>query len=167
MHLVTDQFRFMFGRVKQILPRVVARNWSVFMVKRLAIGIAFCAILSLNFLIAPPAHATGNIACTATDGSDAEILLVVGSVPVLAIVNGFITDGSQDWSLDGSAGTQIMVGQQFMDDERVLADFVDTNIEKILISLRLFRGFTGKSSAEAGILTIHDVGVFPLTCEEG
>ncbi len=118
-------------------------------------------------LLASPAQATGTIACEATDGSDAAIMLGVGRLPILAVIGVFVTAEGQDWSLDGSVGTQISVGQGFMDSDQLLVDLVDTNIEEVLISLRLYRNSTGKSSAEAGVLTVHNVGVYPVMCEEG
>lgn len=127
--------------------------------------------LSAAFLLSAisvlPAHATGSIDCEATDDSGAAIMIGVGRLPVLAVISAFATAEGQDWTLDGSVGTQIAVGQGFMDDERVLVDFVDTNIEDILISLRLYRSTTGKSSAQAGVLTVHGVGSYPVMCEEG
>ncbi len=114
-----------------------------------------------------PAQATGTIACEATDGSGAAIMLGVGRLPILAVISAFATAEGLDWSLDGSVGTQISVGQGFMDSDQLLVDLVDTNIEEILISLRLYRSSTGKSAAEAGVLTVHDVGAYPVMCEEG
>ena len=167
MHLVTAQFRIMIDRVNQTLPEVFERNWSETMVKNIAKCGVMCAVLLLGALTIRPAFATGTIECEATDASGAAIMIGIGRLPILAVISGFATAEGQDWSLDGSVGTQIAVGQGFMDDERVLVDFVDTNIEEILISLRLFRSTTGKSSAEAGVLTIHDIGSYPVMCEEG
>ncbi|MEM8541554.1 MAG: hypothetical protein AAGF25_11435 [Pseudomonadota bacterium] len=137
------------------------------MVKRIQIAAGLCAIFLSTSLSTMNAHATGTIACDATDGSGAAIMIGVGRLPILAVISAFATAEGQDWSLDGSVGTDIDVGQGFMDDERVLVDFVDPNFEEILISLRLFRSATGKSSAEAGVLTIHDVGSYAVMCEEG
>lgn len=137
------------------------------MVKNIANSVLMCAILSGAALVAQPAFATGTIQCEATDGSDAAVMIGVGRLPVLAVISGYATAEGQDWSLDGSVGTQIAVGQGFMDSERVLVDFVDTNFEEIVISLRLFRSATGDSSAEAGVLTVHDVGSYAVMCEEG
>lgn len=137
------------------------------MVKRTIKNSLLCAGLVLGAFAVQPAHATGTIACDATDGSGAAIMFGVGRLPVLAVISAFVTAEGQDWTLDGSLGTEIAVGQGFMDDERVLVDFVDTNVEEILISVRLFRSSEGKSSAEAGVLTINGVGSYPVMCEEG
>ncbi len=137
------------------------------MVKRLVTRNLMCAVFGLSAMMASPAHATGSIDCSATDGSGAEFLIGVGRLPVIAIISAMVSDGTQEWSLDGSFGTQISVGQAFMDEDQVLVDFVDTNIEEILISIRLYRAWTDESYAEAGIMTIKDGGVFPMKCEEG
>ncbi len=137
------------------------------MVKRNAKSSLLCAVLLLSAFAVRPAYATGTIACDATDGSGAAVMIGVGRLPILAVISAFVAAEGQDWSLDGSYGTQISVGQGFMDDERVLVDFVDTNVEEVLISLRLFRSIEGKSYAEAGVLTIAGVGSYPVMCEEG
>ena len=137
------------------------------MVKKVAMGGGLCAVFLLSSLLVLPAHASGTIECEATDGSGAAIMIGIGRLPVLAVINAFATAEGQDWTLDGSIGTQIAIGQGFMDDDRVLVDFVNTNFEDILISLRLFRSTTGKSWAEAGVLTIQGVGSYSVMCEEG
>lgn len=127
-----------------------------------------CAIMGLaTFVSVSSSHATGSIDCVATDDSGASISIGIGRLPVLVIISAFVTAEGLDWTLDGRAGTQISVGQAFNDNDRVLVDFVDTNIEEILISLRLHRGMTGKSVAEGGVLVVHNVGTYPVKCEEG
>ena len=126
-------------------------------------------LLLLSFALMPAsAQASGEIICGATDGSGASISIGIGHLPVLHVLNAYASDGMQDWSTDPQGEEHAIVfGQGYMDDTRVLVDFTDPNVERIVVSLRLFQASGDKSYAEAGVLSFGDVAVFPVQCENG
>ena len=136
--------------------------------KRLSLAVAAAAF-------ALPAHATGTIECSATNGASVSAFLLIGRLPVLNVLQAtFEADGSV-WST-GTNGdiatippgsTPVRFGQGIQTDDRVIADFTDPNVEEVVVSLRLFRAFEDKGGAEAGILHIHGTGVWPVSCENG
>ena len=132
-----------------------------------AIRTAFLT-MSLATLSPMMAHATGEIICDATDGSGASIRIGIGRLPVLAILDATATDGTDVWSTNATGSeTPITAGQGFMDDRQVLVDFTDPNIERIVVSLRLFQASGDKDYAEAGVLSFDGVSAFPVQCING
>ena len=126
------------------------------------------ALLVAFFLATGPVAATGQIICTATDVSGAAIDILVGRLPVLSVISATATDGIETWSTH-AIGNQhpIVFGQGIADDSRIIVDFTDPNIERIVISLRLFQESGDKSYAEAGVLSFEGGSVFPVQCENG
>lgn len=128
------------------------------------------ALSALSLVLAFNSHAraTGDILCTATDGSGASISIGIGRLPVLAIISATATDGAETWSTSASGSERpFIVGQGFMDDRQVLVDFTDPNVERIVVSLRLFQLSGDKAFAEAGVLSFEGVSAFPVQCENG
>ena len=113
------------------------------------------------------ASATGSIECTATDGSGAGISVSIGRLPVLQVLGAAATDGSTIWSTQAGAGEQIVFGDGSSFDGETRIVFTDPNVETRLVILNLFSASVGTSWAEAGVLVIHSVGVYPVMCEEG
>lgn len=119
-------------------------------------------------LLAAPARASGDIICEATDGSRASISIGVGHLPVLHVLSASASDGETTWSTNpGGDEVAMIFGQGFADDRQVLVDFTDPNVERILVSLRLFQVSTDASHAEAGVLSFGEAGAFPVQCING
>lgn len=116
--------------------------------------------LLVFFGLAGPALATGSISCSSADG--ASIDLSIGHVPVAAILAANVIFGDTVWTTDGD----ISVGQQFSNDDTFIADFTDPNIERIMVSLRLFSATEGERFAMAGTLTLEGIGAFAVVCDE-
>jgi hypothetical protein len=114
-------------------------------------------------LMAVPALATGSIACEGV-GDDVSVELTIGSLPILAIVAGQVTVSDEVWAIGEGGDHDIAVGQAFSEDGRILADFVDTNFERILVRLRLVIDREGKDDAMAGTLAVAGHGTWPVTC---
>lgn len=126
------------------------------------------SVLAALTILPGSARASGEIICDATDGSGASIAIGIGRLPVLHVLNAYASDGTGEWMIDPQGGETAMVfGQGYIDDSQVLIDFTDPNVERIIVSLRLFQSSTEKGSAEAGVLSFTDGGVFPVQCENG
>lgn len=113
---------------------------------------------------ASPASATGSIACTSPDEDSVSVELTIGSLPVLAVVGAAITAGDERWSTDAQGVAAISVGQAFAEEDRLLIDFTDTNVERVVVEVRLFRAFEEDDAAMAGTLRIPGKGSWPLVC---
>jgi hypothetical protein len=126
------------------------------------------AALVASLYLSVPAHATGEIFCEATDGSNASIDIEIGHVPVLAVLGATATDGVDTWSTHDIEGARpFILGQGFMDHSQVLVDFIYPNFEGVVVSLRLVHMAGSKSSAEAGVLSFEGASVFPVQCING
>lgn len=116
------------------------------------------------------AWATGTIECTGAAGADASVFLLVGRLPVLAVLRAEIETEGTVYATDppnGADAVRIAFGQGFTDANRLVADFTDPNFEEIVITLRLERAFEDKAGAEAGIVRVVGEGAWPVTCESG
>jgi hypothetical protein len=122
-----------------------------------------CAILETT-----PAYASGQILCNATDGLGASIEISIGHLPVLSVIGATVTDGSGTWSTSATGDQHPMVfGQGFSGGNRILVDFTDPKIARIVVSLRLFEAAADEGYAVAGILSFEDRTVFPVQCDNG
>lgn len=118
-------------------------------------------LVALSVLIASPAFATSQIFCT-DPNSDVSLTLSFGNVPVAAVISATIS------TPNGSLSTQmddIIVGQDFFNQDQMLVDFVDPNVENIVAQLRLFSANENMKFALAGTLKVVGVGAFPLVCD--
>jgi hypothetical protein len=123
----------------------------------------FTAALLAVPLTASPALATGSIFCEGV-GDDVSIEFTIGSLPVLAIVAAQVTAGDEVWATADGGDHQIAVGQAFAERGQLLADFVDTNFERVLVRLRLVSASEGDDEIRAGTLVIVDRGAWPVVC---
>ena len=129
---------------------------------------AAATLLVALFVFPAPAHASGDIICDATDGSGASISIGVGHLPVLHVLSAQVTDGAMTWSTNATGDDRpIVFGQGFADDRQILVDFTDPNVERVVISLRLFQASGDKDYAEAGVLSFDGVSAFPVQCING
>ena len=123
-------------------------------------------IAALACALAGPAHATAEISCTGIDDKDVFVSLIVGSVPGLAVVGTLIQTKDHDWTLGGVAGvTPITLVQAARDGDRIIADYADENVERIVASLRLLNAQEGDDDVTVGTLSLPGIGVFALSCE--
>jgi hypothetical protein len=120
---------------------------------------AAAAILFLCALGASPAHATGDISCSA-EGASVDML--VGRLQVLSILRVVITVGEETWSTDQSyaKGTPIAVGQAFEDDRLMMVDFMDDNLEQVLGRLRV----VNLADVSAGAFAMEGKGSWIVDC---
>lgn len=111
-----------------------------------------------------PASATGSIACASPDYDGVAVELTIGSLPVLGVAGALVTAGGETWSTATEAGEQISVGQAFREADRLLVDFTDPNVERVVAELRLFQTQEERDAAMAGTLRIPGKGAWPLVC---
>lgn len=137
-------------------------------------NVVLAAFLSLSFVtMITSAHATGSIRCVATNTNNVTVDILVGRLPVLGVLRATFTADDHIWSTNTkpsgegmSAGsTRIIFGQGIDTSDGLRADFTDDTVSEILISLRTVRADGDKTSAEAGVLTINSVGVWPVVCD--
>lgn len=95
-------------------------------------GLALVASLAL----AAPAAASGGFSC---EGDGVSLTLATGRLPVLVVIGAHAQAGDAAWTTgpERGKGTPFVVGQAFGDDDAIMVDFVDPNIEQILVSVRL------------------------------
>lgn len=125
-----------------------------------------CVAALVIAMAASDANATGDISCQGVDGSDAQVDLNIGSLPVLAILRATIAAGGQVWSTQpGKGETEISVGQAVETGNMLIADFTDPNIVDIVASLRLFSAEEGGDFVRAGTLRIAGQGAHALSCD--
>ncbi|MFZ2100438.1 MAG: hypothetical protein WAU86_07725 [Oricola sp.] len=129
---------------------------------------AASAVSVACLLSSGPVFASGQILCDATDASGASIEIAVGHLPVLAVLGATATDGVETWSTNATGDQKPMVfGQGFSGDNRIVADFTDPNVERIVVSLRLFEASGTGGYAEAGVLSFEGISAFPVQCDNG
>ncbi|WP_373503511.1 hypothetical protein [Aestuariivirga sp.] len=120
--------------------------------------------------MALPAHATEWMDCG--DGDDkVTFRVLLGMMPVISINSIEIEAAGQKWSNTGTAGAiPVMVGQAFETADQVWIDVTDDNINRVVASLRVFKGFEDKAAegmnadAKGGILHLPGIGVWPVSC---
>ncbi len=121
--------------------------------------------LTLSIATALPARATGDIDCKAVDGSDAELTLNIGTLPVLNILAATIVVNDTVWSTNpGKGEIEIIVGQAAEDGNLLIADFTDTNVLGIVASLRLLQADARDDFVRAGTLEITGTSAHGMLC---
>lgn len=115
---------------------------------------------------ASQAHATASISCTGIDDATVSADIGFGSLPVLSIISArFSADGTH-LSLNPQSGeTPIANGDAAFLDDGLIARFTDTNINEILVELRIISKSEGKTDASVGMLTFPGKAVYGLSCE--
>jgi hypothetical protein len=123
------------------------------------------AMVAAQFVATSPALATANMSCASPDGA-VGVDLVIGRLPVLAIVTGgFVVDGVT-YTMEEGAPNHIIVGQAHDDGKAVRVDFTDPNVERVVASINLFTAFVNDRFAQAGVLVLTGKGAWPLVCDE-
>ncbi|MBO6675138.1 MAG: hypothetical protein JJ908_00625 [Rhizobiales bacterium] len=123
-------------------------------------------LLAMLVAGAPPASATATLACIGVDDTQVHVTLTLGSVPVLAVVNGTIETPSGTYAmLPEAEHTEIIVGQAFGTPDGLSVDFADPNVQEILVTLRTMQAYRDRQAAHVGILIIEDRDVHAVTCE--
>ncbi len=89
----------------------------------------------------------------------------MGRLVVLAVLGAYVEIGDQQFSTgpERGEGTPFIVGQAFAEGDQMMIDFVDPNVEDILVR---FRAEWTADEVWAGTLSAGDLSV-PVTCEAG
>jgi len=125
-----------------------------------------CGLAALALLLTvAPASASGGLACS---GEGAAIELMLGRLPVLAVVDTRITVGAESWVTAPHLGdgTPITVGQAFGDGRTIAVDVTDEIVNEIVARLRLFLADSGDAPVIGGVLEMPGVGAWVVSCEE-
>jgi hypothetical protein len=118
----------------------------------------------LLLALAAPAEATESIVC-ASDDKAASIDVLVGlGLDVVSISGATIEAKGKTWATDQAGEQKIALGQAFEDSEKLIADFTDEGISKIVAALRLFKASEGEDYVTGGTLRVADVGAWAVTC---
>lgn len=119
-------------------------------------------ILTLSSSVA---HATGGVYCTGQDNPGVTIGVSMGRLPILAVLSGQASDGKRTYATQPEGDdVPIAFGQGMIEPERVAIDFTDPNIERVLISLRIFTNDSGHDD-QRGELTFGESEAIAVTCE--
>lgn len=121
----------------------------------------FAIVFCLGFGLTSGALASGGLSCSGADG--VKIHIGMGHVPVAGILSTEITADGKTWSTEDDS---LAVGQAFWDLERFIIDYTDSNIEGIIVRVRLFSAEEGDDFVMAGILQIAGTGAYALVCDE-
>ena len=124
---------------------------------RLAAGLIVAAL-------AAPAAATESIACASDDRAASIDLLVGLGLDVVSIARATVEAGGKSWATDATGAQKIAVGQAFEDAEKLIVDFTDEGLSKIVASLRLFKASEGEDFVEGGTLRVAGLGAWAVTC---
>ncbi|MHB2265067.1 hypothetical protein [Aliihoeflea sp. PC F10.4] len=119
-------------------------------------------IAALVMTSAGSVHASGTISCAGEP--DVSVDLTIGSLPVLSIVAAQISVGKEYRGIGADGDQAIVVGQAIRENDRIMVDFTDPNIERIVAELRLFEALEERDHAMAGTLRIAGDGAYALTC---
>lgn len=123
------------------------------------------AAAAASFLLASPAYATANLIC---EGEGAWVDALMGRLIVVQILGASAEIGGKTYSTgpDRGEGEPFVVGQAFgeLDGSNIMIDFVDPNIERVLVGLRV----TWDEALEvfSGKLTAGETSV-DVTCDMG
>jgi len=84
------------------------------------------------------AFAAGGYYCASAKNKDNGIFISSGRLPVLKVLRATAQLDEKRWSTMPQTGETAMVfGQGLLDENQVIAEFTDSNIEKIIISLQI------------------------------
>lgn len=96
------------------------------------------AATAASFLLASPAYATANLFC---EGEGASLDALMGRLIVVQILGATVEIGGKTYSTapDATNAEPFDVGQAFgePDGSNLMIDFVDPNIESVLVGLRV------------------------------
>lgn len=108
-------------------------------------------------------HASGTISCVGEP--DVAVELTIGSLPVLAVVAARLSAGERFLAIGAEADEDaIVIGQAFRENGRIMVDFTDPGIERVVAELRLFEALEERDHVMAGTLSIAGQGAYALTC---
>lgn len=123
------------------------------------------AATAASLLLALPAHATANLFC---EGEGASVGALMGNLIVVQILGATAEIGGKAYSTgpERGEGEPFEVGQAFgePDGSNIMIDFVDPNIERVLVGLRVtwddaLEVFSGKlTSGETSVDVTCDMG---------
>ena len=114
--------------------------------------------------LAMPAAATESIVCASDDKASSIDVLVGLGLDVVSIAHTRIEAGGKSWATDAAGEQKLAVGQAFEDAEKLIVDFTDEDVSKIVASLRLFKASEGDDFVEGGTLRVAGLGAWAVTC---
>ncbi len=113
-----------------------------------------------------PAHATQNLVCDHSE--EISISLLMGDLAIASVSRADITVNVKRWSTQAGPGvTTIVVGQAYQSESELRIDFTDENVNAFIARLRLVQASDETTLAQAGVLEMPGVGVWPVVCTEG
>lgn len=121
------------------------------------------AAAAASFLLASPAQATANLFC---QGEGAWVDALMGRLIVLNVLGASAEIGGKTYSTgpERGEGEPFVVGQSFAEGDDMMIDFVDPNVETILVGLRV--KWNEATEEWAGKLTSGGT-VVEVTCQAG
>lgn len=121
------------------------------------------AAAAASLLLAAPAAASAGLTC---EGEDGWIEVAMGRLIVLNVLGASAEIGGRTYSTgpERGEGEPFAVGQAFAEGDDMMIDFVDPNIETILVGLRV--KWDQVKEEWAGRLTSGDM-VIDVTCLAG
>lgn len=110
--------------------------------------------------LATPARATGGYNCTSPDGA-LSLLVTTGRGVAPAVVGARLEVGGRTRTLGAEGGVGMVVGQSWIDDEKILLDLADPNVMNHVARLRVFRS---GGPLDYGYVRAGD-RFYPVVCE--
>ncbi|UJW85994.1 hypothetical protein [Devosia sp. SL43] len=120
--------------------------------KAISRGIAAVAAV---LVMATGAQASEGLMC---EGKGATVDVALGRLVIVGVLGAYVEVGGNSYSTgpERGEGIPIITGQAFGDDDGIKIDFVDSNVEEILVKVRLT--YTGNEDEPlAGTVTAGDV----------
>jgi hypothetical protein len=119
--------------------------------------------MAASLLLAAPATASAGLTC---EGEGGWVDVAMGRLIVMHVLGASAEIGGKTYSTgpERGEGEPFIAGQAFAEGDAMMIDFVDPNIENILVSLRLKWDATGETWA--GKLAAGDA-VVEVSCVEG
>lgn len=113
--------------------------------------------------LALPVQASGGLFC---EGEGASVDIAMGRLIVLHVLGGRAEIGGKTYSTgpERGEGEPFIVGQAFSEGDDLMVDFVDPNVEYLLVSLRLT--WDPEDEIYKGALSTPEISV-DVTCLEG
>jgi hypothetical protein len=113
--------------------------------------------------LASPAQASGGLFC---EGEGGWVDIAMGRLVVMAVLGATAEIEGKAYSTgpERGEGEPFIAGQAFSEGDDIMVDFVDPNVERILISLRV--SWDGKAEHYKGVLFTPTTSV-DVSCMEG
>lgn len=122
------------------------------------VTVLFCAVSTT------PSGATGGVHCSSKN-NEVELSIALGRLPIYAPLGAMVKYGDKHWSSNPQDSEAELGNSQGMFlDNKLFADFTDSNIEKIIVSLRVDYSGDHGEDGYAGTLEFEDGIVHNVNC---